>query len=177
MNRTILFIITITYCFMTQAQNPFLGKYKTPHETVPFDRIKIEHYEPALNEGIKQQNKEIEKIVSNKKPATFENTIEALDYSGELLDRVINTFMALASAESSDELMALEEKLMPVLTNHFNNITLNAPLFARIKAVYDQKSSLGLNPEQLQLLEKTYESFENSGATGQRQRDLPQTEQ
>lgn len=150
---------------MTQAQNPFLGKYKTPHETVPFDRIKIEHYEPALNEGIKQQNKEIEKIVSNKKPATFENTIEALDYSGELLDRVINTFMALASAESSDELMALEEKLMPVLTNHFNNITLNAPLFARIKSVYDQKSSLGLNPEQLQLLEKTYESFENSGAT------------
>lgn len=149
---------------MIQAQNPFFERYNTPHQTVPFNSIKTEHYEPAILEGIKQHAAEIEAIVNNSEAPTFANTIEKLEYSGDLLDRVYTVFSNLRSAETNDEMEELAQKLSPMLTEHYNNISLNEKLFERIKAVYNQKDKLGLNLEQAKLLENTYDSFIRSGA-------------
>ena len=149
---------------MVNAQNPLLSPYTTLHGTVPFDKIKIEHYEPAILEGIKQQNEEIEAIIQNPEKATFSNTIEAYEASGELLDKATTVFGNMLSAETCDELQALAQKLMPMLSEHSNNITLNERLFARIKEVYDQKEKLELNPEQSKLLDNAYNSFVRHGA-------------
>lgn len=146
------------------AQNPFLQPYNTPHGTAPFDRIRLEHYEPAMMEGIKQQNAEIDAIIQNPEAPTFENTIEAYEASGELLERVSSVFGNLMSAETSDEMQALARKLMPVMTEHSNNISLNEALFARIKSVYDQRQQLQLSTEQQQLLKEIYEGFAQNGA-------------
>ena len=153
-------------CIMntTIAQNPFLQPYQTPHGTAPFDRIRLEHYEPAVMEGMKQQNAEIDAIVQNPEAPTFENTIEAYEASGELLERVSSVFGNLMSAETNDEMQALARKLMPLMTEHGNNISLNEALFARIKAVYDQRNQLHLNTEQQQLLKDIYEGFALNGA-------------
>ena len=148
----------------TIAQNPFLQPYQTPHGTAPFDRIRLEHYEPAVMEGMKQQNAEIDAIVQNPEAPTFENTIEAYEASGELLERVSSVFGNLMSAETNDEMQALARKLMPLMTEHGNNISLNEALFARIKAVYDQREQLHLNTEQQQLLKDIYEGFALNGA-------------
>ena len=148
----------------TIAQNPFLQPYQTPHGTAPFDRIRLEHYEPAVMEGMKQQNAEIDAIVQNPEAPTFENTIEAYEASGELLERVSSVFGNLMSAETNDEMQALARKLMPLMTEHGNNISLNEALFARIKAVYDQRNQLHLNTEQQQLLKDIYEGFALNGA-------------
>ena len=148
----------------TIAQNPFLQPYQTPHGTAPFDRIRLEHYEPAVMEGMKQQNAEIDAIVQNPEAPTFENTIEAYEASGELLERVSSVFGNLMSAETNDEMQALARKLMPLMTEHGNNISLNEALFARIKAVYDQRNQLHLNSEQQQLLKDIYEGFALNGA-------------
>ena len=148
----------------TIAQNPFLQPYQTPHGTAPFDCIRLEHYEPAVMEGMKQQNAEIDAIVQNPEAPTFENTIEAYEASGELLERVSSVFGNLMSAETNDEMQALARKLMPLMTEHGNNISLNEALFARIKAVYDQREQLHLNSEQQQLLKDIYEGFALNGA-------------
>ncbi len=149
---------------ITNAQNPFFGQYQTPHATVPFDRIKTEHYEPAILEGIKQQNAEIHAIILNPEKANFNNTIEAFEESGELLDRVVSVFGNMLSAETNDDLQELAQKIMPLLSEHSNNITLNEKLFARVKEVYDQKETLQLTQEQSQLLENAYNSFVRHGA-------------
>src|SRR5574344_1793986 len=145
MKRTGLILLFVCMMNAITAQNPFLAPYPTPHGTVPFDRIKLEHYQPALMEGIRQQNAEIEAIVANPEAPTFENTIEAYEASGELLNRVSGVFGNLMSAETSDEMQALARELMPILTEHSNNIILNEGLFKRIKAVYDQREKLTLN--------------------------------
>ncbi len=150
---------------MTENKNPFLKPYNTPHDTAPFHLIKIEHYEPALLEGMKEQNEEIDAIVNNPEAPTFQNTIVALEKSGALLDRVTTVFGNLMSAETSDEMQELAEKMMPVLSEHSNNISLNEKLFARIKAVYEQKDQLQLKGEDAQLLQKTYDGFVRSGDT------------
>ena len=149
---------------MTENKNPFLKPYNTPHDTSPFHLIKIEHYEPALLEGMKEQNEEIDAIVNNPEAPTFQNTIVALEKSGALLDRVTTVFGNLMSAETSDEMQELAEKMMPLLSEHSNNISLNEKLFARIKAVYEQKDQLQLKGEDAQLLQKTYDGFVRSGA-------------
>lgn len=149
---------------MTEIKNPFLSPYNTPHNTVPFHLIKIEHYEPALSEGMREQNEEIDAIVNNTEEPTFLNTIVALEKSGALLERVTTVFGNLMSAETSDEMQELAEKIMPVLSEHSNNISLNEKLFARIKTVYDRKEELDLNGEEKQLLQKTYDGFVRSGA-------------
>lgn len=146
------------------AQNPFLQPYNTPHGTAPFDRIRLEHYEPALMEGIKQQNDEIDAIIHNPDAPTFENTIEAYEASGELIERVSSVFGNLMSAETNDEMQALAHKLMPILTEHGNNISLNEALFARIKTVYEQRQQLNLDSEQQMLLKEIYEGFAQNGA-------------
>lgn len=149
---------------MTEIRNPFLKPYNTPYDTAPFHLIKIEHYEPALQEGMKVQNEEIDAIINNTEAPTFQNTIVALEKSGALLERVTTVFGNLLSAETSDEMQALAEKMMPLLSEHGNNISLNEKLFARIKAVYDQKDRLELNGEESRLLQKTYDGFVRSGA-------------
>ena len=164
MKKTILSVLTLISFGMTQASNPFFGTYKTPHQTPPFDKIKTEHYEPAFEKGIKDSEVEIEKIANSKESPTFKNTIEALEASGELLDKVANVFYNLLGSDNNDEMMLISEKIQPKLTEHSNNIKLNAQLFQRIKTVYEQKDALGLNTEQLRLLVNTYDSFANNGA-------------
>ncbi|MDD2798706.1 MAG: M3 family metallopeptidase [Bacteroidales bacterium] len=149
---------------MTQATNPFLSKLNTPFETAPFDKIKNADYEPAFEEGMKRHNKEIDEITNNTQAPTFVNTIEALEHSGELLSFVSSVFFNLNSAESNDEMMDISQKISPKLTEHSNNINLNEKLFARVKAVYDQREKLGLTTEQKKLTENTFDSFEKNGA-------------
>ena len=119
----ITLILVCTMSNITNAQNPFYGQYHTPHGTVPFDRIETEHYEPAILEGIKLQNAEIEAIIQNPEKADFSNTIEAFEESGELLDKVVAVFGNMLSAETNDDLQELAQKIMPLLSEHSNNIT------------------------------------------------------
>lgn len=144
--------------------NPFFEKYNTPHGTTPFDRIKTEHYEPAIREGIRRQAAEIDAITHNNQAPTFENTILAYEQSGELLSRVITVFGNLRSAETNDELQDIAQKMVPLLSEHSNNISLNEKLFERVKAVYDRKSELSLTGEQEKLLENAYNGFVRHGA-------------
>lgn len=148
----------------TSVNNPFLQPYATPHETVPFHLIRLEHYEPAIREGMRQEDKEIAAIVTNTEAPTFANTILPLAESGKLLERVTTVLFNLMSAETCDELEAIAEKMMPELSEHSNNISLNPELFARVKAVYEQRETLTLIPEERQLLEKTYDGFRRNGA-------------
>ena len=148
----------------THRENPFLHAYGTPHETVPFNRIELNDYEPAIREGMDEEDREIERITDNTEPPTFENTILALENSGALLERVTTVFFNLMSAETCDEMDALAEKMMPELSEHSNNISLNPKLFSRIKQVYAQKESLKLTAEEKQLLQKTYDGFMRNGA-------------
>ena len=147
-----------------QAQNPFFEKYSTPHGTIPFDKIKTEHYEPAIREGISRHDAEIDAIISNTEAPTFANTVAAYEKSGQLLSQVSTVFGNLLSAETNDDMQELAKTMMPLLSEHSNNITLNEKLFARIKAVYDQKAQANLTPEQNKLLEEVYNSFIRSGA-------------
>lgn len=150
---------------MTEAaNNPFFGKYKTPHETIPFNKIKTAHYEPAFEEGIKQVKQEVDKIANNSAAPTFENTIVALERSGALLERVSSAFFNLLSAENNDEMMEISQRVSPKLSESSNDIILNEKLFARIKSVYEQKDRLNLNTEDAKLLQETYESFAENGA-------------
>ncbi len=155
--------LNITSC-MDNNKNPFYSEYDTPHQTVPFNKIKVEHYEPAIMEGIKQHAAEVEAIVNNPEEPTFENTIVALEYAGSLLDRVVTVFFTLNHAETSDEMQELAQKLSPVLTEHSNNISLNEKLFARIKAVYETVDRSTLTIEQQRLLQDSYDGFARSGA-------------
>lgn len=157
-------VLLFTMCTKTTPENPFLAPLSTPHETAPFDKIKLEHYEPALMEGIRQHDEEINQIVENPEPATFVNTIVPLDYSGRLLEFVSNVLGNLNEAETCDEMQELVLRLMPLLTEHSNNITLNADLFARVKTVYDTADRSALTIEEQRLLDNTYRSFVRSGA-------------
>ena len=146
--------------------NPFLSEFETPYGTPDFDRIKVEHYEPAFLKGIEQQNEEIKAIVENPEEPSFENTIVALDNSGEILARVSGVFFALTEADTNDEMMALEAKIAPMLSEHSDNIFLNQELYKRVAAVHDQEEAgkIQLTTEQHYLLDKYYKEFIRSGA-------------
>ena len=149
---------------MIENTNPFLTVSHTPFETTPFHLIKTEHFEPAMEEGMKVHNQEVDAIVNCPDAPTFANTIVALEKSGALLDRVSTVFGNLLSAETNDELEALAERMMPRLSEHSNNISLNEQLFARIKQVYDQTDQQTLSQEERMLLQNTYNSFIRNGA-------------
>ncbi len=149
---------------MTETQNPFFENIHTPHDTVPFDRIAVEHYAPAIRRGIECQNEEIDTIVNNLEPANFHNTILALEKSGQLLHRVEVVFDNLLNAETNDAMQELAKELMPLLSEHANNITLNERLFERVKTAYEQRNDEPLTAEQRKLTEDTYEGFVRSGA-------------
>lgn len=146
------------------AENPFFTDWTAPFGAPPFDRIKVEHFKPAILEGIARHNAEIKAIAENPEPPTFANTVEALDRSGLFLDRAQKVMMNLISANTSDELQAVAQELAPALSAHYDEIFLNPKLFARLKAVYDQREQLSLNPEQQQLLKKYYQDFVRAGA-------------
>ncbi|CDD52152.1 M3 family metallopeptidase [Phocaeicola sp.] len=148
------------------TDNPFLTEFETPYGTPDFNRIKVEHYEPAFLKGIEQQNQEIKAIVENSEEPTFENTIVALDNSGEILARVSGVFFALTEADTNDELMALEGKIAPMLSEHSDNIFLNQDLYKRVAAVHAQEEAgkITLTTEQHYLLDKYYKEFIRSGA-------------
>ena len=146
--------------------NPFLSEFEPPYGTPDFDRIKVEHYEPAFLKGIEQQNGEIKAIVENPEEPSFENTIVALDNSGEILARVSGVFFALTEADTNDEMMALEAKIAPMLSEHSDNIFLNQELYKRVAAVHAQEEAgkIQLTTEQHYLLDKYYKEFIRSGA-------------
>jgi len=144
--------------------NPLLAKWDTPFETPPFNKIQSAHYLPAFKEAIKIHNSEIDEIVNNKEDATFSNTIEAIDYSGDVLTRVQHVFSAMNSAMSNDEMQEINKEVSPLLSAHRDDINLNQDLFKRVKEVYEKKESLGLNTEQNKLLDKYYKKFVRGGA-------------
>jgi peptidyl-dipeptidase Dcp len=145
-------------------ENPFFSPFNTPHETLPFDKIKTEHLMPALQEALARGRKEIDAIANNSKAPTFENTIVALDQAGEMLSKVQSTMFNLNSAETSPELQKVVKEASPLLSEYNNDILLNAKLFARIKKLYEQRKTLKLDTESMTLLEKTYQQFARNGA-------------
>lgn len=145
-------------------QNPFFSEWNTPYDIPDFSRIKLEHYMPAFREGMKQQKEWIDDIANNSEEPTFGNTIIPYEYSGQLLQEVSAVFFNLSECENSPEMEAIAEEVTPLLSAHEDDIALNQKLFARIKAVYDQRESLDLNPEQRRLLEETYKGFVRGGA-------------
>ncbi len=144
--------------------NILTQKFNTKYETAPFQEIKEEHYLPAFQELIIQSEKEIDAIANNPAEATFENTIEALAYSGEQLDRVSSIFFNLNSAETNDEIQKIAQEVSPILTEFSSKISQNEKLFQRIKKVFDEKENLDLNEEQKTLLNETYKGFVRNGA-------------
>lgn len=138
--------------------------FQTKHNTAPFSQIKIEDYQPAFEENIAKARAEIDAIINNPESPTFENTIEALDFAGQALDRLSSIFFNLNSAETCDEMQKIAQEVSPLLTAFGNDITLNEDLFKRVKAVYEQKDQLNLTPEQSTLLDKKYKSFTRNGA-------------
>ncbi len=153
--------------------NPLLAIFETPYQAPPFDLIKNEHYKPAILEGIRVHQGEIDAIAAGKDAPTFENTIAALENSGTLLNRITTIFNNLNSAHTNDMLQALAQEMAPELSRHNDNIYLNEKLFARVKKIWDTQMELKLNPEQAKLLEKKYKAFVRSGANldaGQKER-------
>jgi peptidyl-dipeptidase Dcp len=146
------------------SDNPFFQPFDTPFGAIPFDKIKLEHYRPAFQHAIQLHNTEIDQIINNKELPSFQNTVEALECSGRLLELLVNTFFNLNSAETNDDMQQLAEELSPILTEHANNISLNSSLFKRVKSVFLNKNRFNLTPEQQTLLQKTYDSFVDNGA-------------
>ena len=145
-------------------ENPFLTEWDTPYGVPPFDQIKTEHYLPAFEVAMAQQKAEIDSIVNNPEAPTFENTVEALEYSGALLDKVSAVFFNLSECENNEEMEAIAEAISAPLSKHSDDISLNAKLFERIKAIYDSRDSSGMAWEEIRLTEETYKSFVRGGA-------------
>ena len=146
------------------ATNPFFTEYTTPFGVPPFEQIKVEHYKPAFLKGMEEQSEEVKAIVENADEPTFENTVAALDRSGELLTKVMYAFYGQSSINSNDEIQALEQELSPLLSKHSDDINLNPKLFERVKVVYENQAKFKLDKEQKRLLEETYKGFVRNGA-------------
>ncbi len=145
-------------------KNPLVAEWNTPYQTPPFSEIKLEHYEPAIDYAIELNRAEIDAIINNPEAPTFENTIVAMEQSGELLGRVTGVFFVLNNCSTSEQMQQIALNVTPKLTELSNDVSLNPELFARVKAVYDQRESLNLDQEDSMLLENTYNSFARSGA-------------
>ena len=147
-----------------QTNNPLLSEFNTPFQTPPFDKIKKSDYKPAFIEAMAQHKAEIDAIINNPDAATFENTIVAYDHSGKQLNKISAIFSNLYSADTDAEMQALAEELMPMLSAHSDEISMNPKLFERIKVLYDQKDQLGLDPLAMRTLEKYYNDLVRDGA-------------
>ncbi|MBQ5891600.1 MAG: M3 family metallopeptidase [Bacteroidales bacterium] len=169
MRKTLMTILVsglvLASCSQKQgSDNPLLQTWDTPFETAPFEKIKVEHYLPAFEAAMAEHDKEIQAIIDNAEAPTFDNTIAALDYSGQTLTKVAGVFYNMMAANTSEELQKVNEQIGPMMATHSDNVSMNAKLFEKIKAVYDAKDSQKYTGEQLALLEKTYKQFVRSGA-------------
>lgn len=164
MKKLLMLFMTGTILAGCSQNNPFFEAYDNKYGAPPFEKIKTEHYMPAFEEGMKQHQAEIDAIAASKEEPTFANTIEALEYSGVLLDKVSSVFFNLYSAETNDDMEKIANEISPKLTEHSDNLYLNDKIFARVKKLYDTRSELGLTPEQNRILEKYYKDFIRSGA-------------
>lgn len=147
-----------------ESDNPFFAPYGTPFEVPAFDKIKIADYMPAFKAGMEEQMKEVDAIVKNQEAASFENTVAALDASGQLLSKVSGVFFNLTEAATNDDMQAIAKEVSPLLSQHNDKINMNAQLFERINTLYNKRSELNLNTEQTRLLEKFYTNFVRGGA-------------
>lgn len=168
MKKLIVLLIAVSVVMNVNAQkkqdNPFFKEYDTPFQVPPFDKIKTEHYLPAFEQGLKDAKADIKKIVDNKEAANFKNTIEALEFSGELLEKVSSVFFNLSGSNSSPEMQKIAQEVTPKLTSYSDEILLNDKLFKRVKTVYDNRLKANLNPEQIRLVEVKYNGFAKNGA-------------
>ena len=160
----LLILFTLSCTNKDNSMNPFLNEYETPFKIPPFESIKFSHYEPAFEIGMEEHREEIDKIANNQSEPTFENTIEALEGSGETLDKVANVFFNLLGSNTNDEMDALAMEMSPKLSAHNDAILLNKALFKRIENLHDNRQSMNLSVEQNRLLEETYKRFIRSGA-------------
>ncbi|MDD2488768.1 MAG: M3 family metallopeptidase [Bacteroidales bacterium] len=147
-----------------KKSNPLVQDWNTPYQTPPFDKIKTEHYKPAILYSLDQAKKDVNAIIENKEKPSFENTIVALENAGSLLNRVLGVFFNINEANTSNELQKIAEEMSPELTRYSNDINMNPELFAKVKKVYDSKDDIPLTTEQRMLLDKTYKGFLKSGA-------------
>jgi peptidyl-dipeptidase Dcp len=159
-----LAMTVIAFACGSEPENPLLGIYGTPFETPPFDRIRNEHFMPAFRKAMSEHALEIEAIVSNREEPTFENTVEALAWSGALLDAVQYIFNTLRDANTTEAIQKIADDVTPLLTRHRDDIALNEALFLRVKRVYERRASLRLSEEQAKLLDETYKNFVRGGA-------------
>ena len=182
-NMIALSIITMASCTSkpeqkaeTKSPNPFLSEYTTPFLVPPFDQIKNEHYLPAFEAGMKEQLAEVEAIVNNTEPATFENTILPYDKSGKTLSRVSNVFFNLNECLTNDEMVAIAEQVLPMLSKHSDAIMMNPKLFERIDYVYQHRNEMGLDDQQIRVVEKYHQDFMRHGAglSAEKQAELSQ---
>jgi peptidyl-dipeptidase Dcp len=173
MRRTALFLLLMLALVVptgaqapatTATDNPLLQEWTTPFQVPPYQLIKPEHFLPAIKEGIAQNRKEIDAIINNPQPATFANTIEALENTGDLLQKVQGAFGGLTSAETNPQLQAVNRDATPLLSTLRDEIRLNDKLFARVKAVYDKRATLKLTPIQIKLVEEVYKGYVRAGA-------------
>ena len=148
----------------SNMENPFLRESAAPFGAPEFDKIQNEHYLPAFEAGIAEAKAEIDAIVANEEEPTFENTIEAMEYAGQTLNKVASVFYALMEANTNDEMQQIAEQISPMLNDYSMYVSLNAPLFEKVKAVYEKKDELGLATDQLKLLEDNYKGFVRGGA-------------
>lgn len=162
MKKTVLFISMMALLASCTQKNPFLEEWNTPYGIPPFDKITVADYMPAIEEGIKRHNAEIDAIVNNPEPATFENTIAAYELSGDLLSKVTGVLYNLSESDGTDEIIKLMEEVTPVLTGHEDNIFMNKAFFNRVKAVYDADET-ALTREQQMVLKKLYQTFTRNG--------------
>lgn len=160
----VLFLVGCKKKEKVMVDNPLLSEFNTPFNVPPFDKIKNEHFKPAIEKAIELHKKEIDEITNNPEEPTFENTIVALEYSGRLLQETSTIFYNLTSANTNPELQSIAKEISPMLTKHYNDISLNEKLFERVKKVYEQRNKLNLNSEQAKLLEETYKGFVRGGA-------------
>lgn len=164
MKKLLTTLVSATMLMACNTKNPLLDEASTPYGVPAFDRIENKHYLPAFEEAIRQAQNEIDAIAGNTDKPTFENTIAALDRSGNLLNRVSGAFFNVLEADGNEEMDRIAATVTPMVTAFTDNIVLNDQLFERVKAVYEERDTLQLNPEQMRLLTETYKHFVNSGA-------------
>jgi len=171
MKKTSCYLLAVGIMFASctgtkqaKDENPFFSEFNTPHQVPAFDEIKLDHYMPAFTKGIEQQKEEIANIVKSSEAPTFANTIEALERSGAILGRVSDVFFNIKGANTNDTMDSIAEVITPILSKHGDDINLNAGLYKRVKAIYEQKDKLGLTTEQLMVLEKYNNDFVRGGA-------------
>ena len=165
MKKTLLVIATMAAvaCAPKKASNPFLSEWDTPYGIPDFSVVEESHYLPAVEAGIAQQQDEIEAIIANPEAPTFENVVAAYEKSGAILDRVVGVLFNLSETDGTDSLNVIVEKVLPMLSAHSDNITMNPAFFAKVDALYQEIGNLGLNQEQKMALTKLYNSFVNNG--------------